>query len=55
MILIMNPDYTAGSIVSLWTTRVGIEDITGLPWIEIAFPEDIMRARKEILPTIHGR
>ena len=28
------------------------EDITGLPWIEIDFPEDVMRARSEILPQI---
>ncbi|NKB20688.1 MAG: NTP transferase domain-containing protein [Alphaproteobacteria bacterium] len=30
---------------------VGV-DITGLPWIEIDFPEDIDRAEKEILPAI---
>jgi choline kinase len=28
------------------------EDITGLPWIEIDFPEDIVRAEKEILRRI---
>jgi choline kinase len=28
------------------------EDVTGLPWIEIDFPEDVSRARKEILPAI---
>lgn len=28
------------------------EDITGLAWIEIDFPEDIMRARDEVLPNI---
>jgi choline kinase len=28
------------------------EDITGLPWIEIDFPEDARRARDEILPAI---
>tara|TARA_Y100001936_G_scaffold222324_1_gene238104 strand:+ start:771 stop:1517 length:747 start_codon:yes stop_codon:yes gene_type:complete len=27
-------------------------DITGLPWIEIDFPEDIVRAEDEILPAI---
>lgn len=32
--------------------RFGYEDITGLAWIEIDFPEDIMRARDEILPDI---
>jgi choline kinase len=28
------------------------EDVTGLPWIEIDFPEDVSRARQEILPAI---
>ena len=28
------------------------EDITGLHWIEIDFPEDVIRARDEILPQI---
>jgi choline kinase len=27
-------------------------DITGLPWIEIDFPEDVVRAEQEILPVI---
>ena len=30
----------------------GYEDITGLPWIEIDFPEDIERAETEILTNI---
>ncbi|MGF1987196.1 MAG: NTP transferase domain-containing protein [Nostoc sp. ZfuVER08] len=30
----------------------GYEDITGLPWIEIDFPQDIQRAQNEILPQI---
>ena len=30
----------------------GFEDITGLEWIEIDFPEDISRANTEILPKI---
>jgi len=28
------------------------EDVTGLPWIEIDFPDDVIRAREEILPAI---
>lgn len=28
------------------------EDISGLPWLEIDFPEDIERAIKEVLPAI---
>lgn len=30
----------------------GYEDVTGLPWIEIDFDEDLERARKQILPAI---
>jgi Predicted sugar nucleotidyltransferases len=30
----------------------GYEDITGLNWIEIDFPEDIIKARTKILPNI---
>ncbi|MEH2081331.1 MAG: phosphocholine cytidylyltransferase family protein [Nostoc sp.] len=30
----------------------GYEDITGLPWIEIDFPQDIQRAQNDILPQI---
>lgn len=33
---------------------VGALDITGLPWIEIDFPEDVTRAETEILPAIGG-
>ena len=30
------------------------EDVTGLPWIEIDFPEDVVRASNEILPAIRN-
>ena len=30
----------------------GVEDITGLPWIEIDFPQDVERAQNEILPRL---
>jgi choline kinase len=30
----------------------GFEDVTGLPWIEIDFPEDVVRAGGEILEAI---
>lgn len=30
----------------------GFEDITGLPWIEIDYPEDVRRAEQEILPRL---
>ena len=30
----------------------GFEDITGLPWVEIDFPEDMQRAHREILPRL---
>ena len=32
-----------------------VEDVTGLPWIEIDFPEDVARARDTILPAIDGQ
>lgn len=32
----------------------GYEDVTGLPWIEIDFPEDVVRARDQILPAIRA-
>jgi choline kinase len=32
----------------------GFEDVSGLPWIEIDFPEDVIRARNEILPAIRA-
>jgi choline kinase len=28
------------------------EDVTGLPWVEIDFPEDVERAIKQVLPAI---
>ncbi|MDE0144804.1 MAG: NTP transferase domain-containing protein [Nitrospira sp.] len=31
---------------------VGVEKIGGLPWIEIDFPEDLERAKQEILPRL---
>jgi choline kinase len=32
--------------------RFGFCDVTGLPWIEIDFPDDVERARREILPQL---
>ena len=32
--------------------RFGFEDVTGLPWTEIDFPDDLVRARDEVLPQI---
>ena len=32
----------------------GVEDVTGLPWIEIDFPEDVQRAEAVILPRLVG-
>ena len=29
-----------------------VEDVTGLPWIEIDFPEDLEKARREIFPIL---
>jgi choline kinase len=30
----------------------GWEDVTGLPWMEIDFPQDVRRARERILPAL---
>jgi len=32
----------------------GVEDVTGLPWIEIDFAEDVERAESEILPRLEA-
>lgn len=32
--------------------RFGFEDVTSLPWTEIDFPDDVSRARDEVLPRI---
>jgi len=32
----------------------GFEDVTGLPWVEIDFPEDVARAADAVLPAIRG-
>ena len=32
--------------------RFGHEDVTGLPWTEIDFPQDVERAATEVLPAI---
>ena len=34
--------------------RFGGIDISGLPWIEIDFPEDLERARGQIYPRLQG-
>ncbi|MBM3840592.1 MAG: phosphocholine cytidylyltransferase family protein [Verrucomicrobia bacterium] len=34
--------------------RFGHEDITGIPWTEIDFPEDVQFAEKEVLPAIQS-
>jgi choline kinase len=32
----------------------GVEDVTGLPWIEIDFMEDVARAEAEVLPRLEA-
>ncbi len=32
----------------------GFEDVTGLPWLEIDYPEDVARAAAEILPRLEA-
>ena len=43
-ILRLNPDI-----------NIGVEDVSGLPWLEIDFPEDLIRAEQQVLPLIHER
>lgn len=38
-----------------WGDKVSTTDVTGKPWIEIDFPEDVVRAETEILPLIQQR
>ena len=38
--------------VILAADAFGFEDVTGLPWIEIDFPEDVQRAHSEVLPRL---
>jgi choline kinase len=30
----------------------GIEDVTGLPWVEIDFPDDLRKAKYEVFPSL---
>jgi len=39
-------------VVSEPAGTFGVEDITGLPWVEIDYPEDLERARREIFPML---
>jgi len=39
-------------LLSMPPGSFGVEDMTGSPWIEIDFPEDLARARSEILPRL---
>jgi len=34
--------------------RFGYEDVSGLPWLEIDFPEDVERVVKDVLPAIRA-
>ena len=40
--------------VILETPAFGVADATGLPWIEIDFPDDLRRAQRDILPRLVG-
>ncbi len=39
-------------ILSAPPGEFGVEDVTGLPWTEIDFPEDLVYAREHILPQL---
>ncbi len=36
-------------------TAVDVADVTGAPWIEIDFPDDVRRAAHDVLPLLDGR
>ena len=40
------------AIIRAASPPFGLEDVTGQPWIEIDFPEDVARAETEILPKL---
>lgn len=31
----------------------GVEDVTGIPWVEIDFPEDVRVAEEQVFPCLH--
>lgn len=39
-------------IVLATPAAFGVEDVTGLPWIEIDFPDDVARAERDVLPRL---
>ena len=39
-------------LITIEGYNIGVEDITNLPWIEIDYPEDVTRAKTEVLPRI---
>ena len=41
-----------GDLLDEDSSAFGYEDVTGLPWTEIDFPEDVMRAARDILPAL---
>ena len=45
-------DAIRDTLLALPHGTFGTEDVTGLPWIEIDFPEDLARARDEIFPVL---
>ena len=40
------------AVIRAESPHFGFEDVTGLPWIEIDFPEDVDRAETDILPKL---
>jgi len=41
-------------LIKTYPEQFGYEDVTGVAWIEIDFPEDIEKAKNEILPNINS-
>jgi len=45
-------EYEDALHVALQRTHVTAVDVTGLPWTEIDFAEDLRRAESEVLPRV---
>jgi len=48
----LDMEYEDGLRQFFSAVRVGFERIGGLPWTEIDFPEDVIRAERDVLPKI---
>jgi len=50
----VSADYEEAIDDLMRSTTIGYEPVDSLPWIELDFPEDIVRAEKEVLPKVEA-